>query len=182
MRLLLLAPLILAGCAQLAAPFLPAYRDEAVPIASKADLDLARFAGRWIEVARFPVPFQSACAGAVAQYGPAGPDALSVRNLCLDASGTAIREIAGRAEVIGPGRLAVRLRGVPGAAPLWVLWVDEGYRTAVLGQPDGRAGWILDRKGGADAARIAAALEVLRFNGYDTDRIVFSTASPPSFR
>jgi apolipoprotein D and lipocalin family protein len=102
-----------------------------------------------------------------------------VRNICLDDAGRATRSIAGEAEVTGPGRLAVRLDGVPGAAPLWVLWTDEGYRTAVLGQPDGRAGWILDRSPRSSPDRIAAALEVLDFNGYATEDIRFSEVSGP---
>ena len=51
-----------------------------------------------------------------------------------------------------------------------VLWVDEGFRTASIGTPDGSFGWIIDRaaRGGAD--RIKAAGEILAFNGYDVTR------------
>ncbi|MEH6646311.1 lipocalin family protein [Sulfitobacter sp.] len=53
----------------------------------------------------------------------------------------------------------------------WVLWVDEGFRTAVLGNKTGDFGWIVDRstKGGAD--RIKAAREILDFNGYDVRQL-----------
>jgi apolipoprotein D and lipocalin family protein len=53
----------------------------------------------------------------------------------------------------------------------WVLWVDEGFRTAVLGNPDGTFGWIVDRstRGGAD--RIRAAREILDFNGYNVSQL-----------
>jgi apolipoprotein D and lipocalin family protein len=72
---------------------------------------------------------------------------------------------------VGPGRLSVRLSGVPVAAPYWVLWVDEGYRTAVVGQPNGRAGWILNRDPVIPEDRWIAAREVLDFNGYDLSRL-----------
>ena len=54
---------------------------------------------------------------------------------------------------------------------LWVLWVDEGFRTAVIGNPEGTFAWIIDRsqKGGAD--RITAAREILDFNGYDVSQL-----------
>jgi apolipoprotein D and lipocalin family protein len=52
------------------------------------------------------------------------------------------------------------------AAPYWVLWVDEGYRTAVVGQPNGRAGWVLNREPGDPAGPLDRAREVLDFNGY----------------
>lgn len=160
--------LLIAGCAKVAAPILPTYRDLSVPIASKADFDPVRFAGTWYEVARYPTPVQFGCPRARVDYGlPDTTGALTVRNACVTGSGTIGREIAGRARLIGPGRLDVALDGVPGTAPLWVLWIDEGYRTAVLGQPDGKAGWIINRELSIPADRLTAAREVLAFNGYD---------------
>jgi len=52
-----------------------------------------------------------------------------------------------------------------------VLWVDEGYRTAVVGAPNGRSGWILNRDPQIPADRLAAAREILDFNGYDLSRL-----------
>jgi apolipoprotein D and lipocalin family protein len=47
-----------------------------------------------------------------------------------------------------------------------VLWVDEGFRTAVLGNKVGDFGWIIDRSTTGGAERITAAREILDFNGY----------------
>jgi apolipoprotein D and lipocalin family protein len=150
----------------------PSYRDESVQIASSANFDASRYVGRWYEVARYPNPFQSNCAGAIAEYGPSDtPGTLSVRNTCLDTNGQATTEINGTATDEGLGRLSVRLQGVPVAAPYWVLWIDEGYRTAVVGAPNGRVGWILNRDPDIPADRLAAALEVLDFNGYDLSQL-----------
>ncbi len=174
MRALLLA-LLLAGCSTAAvAPLLTSYRDPDVLIASKADFDATRYAGRWYEVARFPVPFQAGCAGAIAEYSTPENGTITLRNTCLDPSGDALRSITGSAEVTGPGRLTVELAGVPFTAPYWVLWTDTGYRTAVVGQPDGRAGWILNREPTIPTDRLRAAIEVLDFNGYDTTQLIVS--------
>ncbi|MEM8848413.1 MAG: lipocalin family protein [Pseudomonadota bacterium] len=154
------------------APLLPSYRDQTIPIASKADFDPARYAGRWYEIARFPVPFQADCAGAIAEYGAPDRGRISIRNICLDEADQPIRQITGSGTLTGPGRLDVRLEGVPLVAPYWVLWVDEGYRTAVVGQPDGRAGWILNREPEIPADRLRAARSVLDFNGYDTSQLL----------
>ena len=173
MRALILI-LALTGCAAAVAPLLPSYRDPSVTIASKADFDPARFAGLWHEVARYPVPFQTDCPRATAEYTAPGPEGrIRLRNTCRDADGAPLRAITGRAAVTGPGRLRVSLTGVPFDAPLWVLWTDADYRTAVLGQPDGRAGWILNRRPSIPADRMTAAKTVLEFNGYDTTRLVF---------
>ncbi len=48
-----------------------------------------------------------------------------------------------------------------------MLWVDEGYRTAVIGTPDGSFGFVLNRDAAIPADRMEAARRVLDFNGYD---------------
>ncbi len=145
------------------------YRDRSVAISSMAVFDPERYAGTWYEVARFPTPFQSGCTNTSAEYRVVSDTELSVRNSCLRNGTQSV--IEGRAKVSGPGRLKVRLEGVPVAADYWVLWVDEGYRTAVVGTPSGRAGWILNRDPAIPSDRLAAAEEVLRFNGYDVSQL-----------
>lgn len=153
--------LALAACA-------PSYRDTSVGMTSMAVFDPARYAGLWYEVARFPTPFQAGCTHTTARYGQAG-NGLTVKNSCRKDGKRVV--IEGTATISGPGRLKVRLDGVPVAADYWVLWVDEGYRTAVVGVPSGRAGWILNRTPGIPADRLKAAREVLAFNGYDLGQL-----------
>ena len=50
---------------------------------------------------------------------------------------------------------------------LWVIWIDDGYRTAALGSPDSDMAFIVDRKTSGGADRMTAASEVLEFNGYN---------------
>lgn len=168
--LLGLAALLAVSACGLVDAVAPSYRDDSVTIASSANFDASRYLGRWYEVARYPNPFQSDCAGSIAEYS-AGEGNILVRNICLDANGQPTAQIEGTATDEGLGRLSVRLDGVPVAAPYWVLWVDEGYRTAVVGAPNGRVGWILNRDPDIPADRLAAAREVLDFNGYDLTQL-----------
>lgn len=154
----LLLVLTLASCGSV-------YRDRSVGMSSMAVFDPEKYAGVWYEVASFPTPFQAGCEGTKAEYVPLADGRLSVKNTCQKDG--ALSVIEGQAEVVGPGRLSVRLQGVPVAAPYWVLWVDESYRTAVVGVPSGRAGWILNRTPDIPADRLSAAQDVLAFNGYD---------------
>jgi apolipoprotein D and lipocalin family protein len=160
--LFLLLALALAGCGT-------SYRDRDVALSSMAIFDPERYAGRWYEVAAFPVPFQRGCVNTEARYASRPDGTLSVTNTCRKNGATT--RIDGSARITGPGRLSVKLDGVPVAAPYWVLWVDEGYRTAVVGVPSGRAGWILNRTREIPADRLRAAREVLAFNGYDLNRL-----------
>ena len=158
--LLLLA---LGGCAS------PGYRDQSVAIASMAVFDPARFAGIWYEVARFPVPFLDGCSQAQAVYGLREDGGISVRNSCAATDELAVRR--GLAVVNGPGRMAINFEGAPAMSDFWILWIDEGYRTAVVGRPSGNGGWIMNRDRSIPGDRLQAAREVLEFNGYDLSRL-----------
>jgi len=172
-----LAVLALVGCArgfpgEEVGGFFEVYRDRDVPIASKATFVTEDYLGRWYEIARFPVPFEAGCVGVTADYGLLPDGDISVLNTCRNLDGSVKSTIAGRAEIVGPGRLAVSFNTIPfGAAPYWVLWTDEDYVTAVVGTPNGRAGWILNRTPEMRADRLEAARQVLAFNGYDLSRL-----------
>lgn len=169
---------VLAGCAdplpdEEVGGLFEVYRDTTVPIASKALFEPEKYLGTWYEIARFPVPFEAGCAGVTAEYGALPDGAISVLNTCRTLDGAVRSTIAGSAEVVGPGRLAVSFPSVPfGAADYWVLWTDDAYRTAVVGAPNGRSGWILNRTPDISQDRLTAAREVLDFNGYDLERLV----------
>lgn len=157
---LIIVALALTGCAKL--PQVPVFRDTNSPIGSAAVVDWDRMAGPWVEVARFDTAFQRGCGRSTWHIGA------SAVALECPRGGQAVR-VAETAQVTGPGRLRVRLGGAP--LDLWVLWVDEGYRTVALGTPDGTMGWILDRAVASSADRINAAREMLEFNGYDLDAL-----------
>lgn len=162
---LIAAALSLSACAVLA----PSFRDPAAPISSIASFDPERYQGLWYEVASFPAPFQAGCRNTTATYQLIAPGTISVLNAC-DRNG-GVSRIGGTARVIGPGRLSLNLDGVPFDADYWVLWVDEGYRTAVVGTPSGGSGFILNREPAIPEDRLKAAREVLAFNGYDLSEL-----------
>ncbi len=169
-------PLALAVVGFLAGCGFSEYRDQSVQMSSFATLDVERYAGRWYEIARFPVPFQRGCVATTADYEVIAPGTVSVLNTCRDGGLEGpVKQIDGQAEVTGPGRLEVSFDNVPFVrSPYWVLWVDEGYRTAVVGTPSGSAGWILNREPQIPEDRLEAARRILEFNGYDTGQLVMT--------
>lgn len=74
--------------------------------------------------------------------------------------------VPGRYSVTGPGRMARK-----GGPDVWVLWVDDGFRTAAIGTPDGRFGWIMDRSATPAPDRLKAAREILEWQGYDLSQL-----------
>lgn len=152
----------MSGCSAIeqAAPVSQAisYRNQTQPIASKALFEPMRFAGDWRVVAGYPGP--DLCQGGRLSIEVTGAQFTETLR-CPDRSEP--RVLSGKS--VGPGRYQA------GAQTRWVLWTDEGYRTAVIGTPDGSMAWILDRTARIPADRRAAARELLDFNGYDLSRL-----------
>ena len=53
----------------------------------------------------------------------------------------------------------------------WVLDIDEGYETVVVGTPSGFAGWILARDPQISEARLQRGIAALKRNGYDVSQL-----------
>jgi len=147
------ALLALAGCAAKAPVVPPAdmpLRNPTAPLGGTSRFAADRFAGPWETVA---------CIGRCdrqVSYAAAGP--LYLRQ---SASGQ-------RAYRLGaPGIL----RSESGDGTLVVMWVDEGFRTAAVGDAAGTWAAILDRNRVPAPDRFAAAAEILDFNGWDISRL-----------
>lgn len=135
-------------------------RDKNVPMQSIVAFDLNRLQGRWDVVAAFP---QGACIPQDMTFAPNEQNRLAVTARCSEAL------LQGTASLSGPGRFDLVLNGQKDE--YWVLWVDEGYRSAVLGTPSGNVGWILNRTAPMPIDRLNAAREILDWNGYDLSRL-----------
>jgi apolipoprotein D and lipocalin family protein len=146
---------------------LQSYRDREALIGVTSRYDDAQFAGLWYVRAAVgpeqgPLSFRMTTGAAPVMR--LGAHVCSASGVC----GEVAEDLAARR--LGQGRFSVTMPSGE-ARQIWVLWVDEGFRTAVLGNPDGTFGWIVDRstRGGGD--RIAAAREILDFNGYNVSQL-----------
>jgi apolipoprotein D and lipocalin family protein len=153
------AALALAACAAPEPGPAPGLRTAGAWISSASLFDPARFAGQW-KVAESGTP---GCAGATQDWRYDGRGAYALSG--VDCSGAKPRHLSGRAVVTGPGGRITPDAGF-GREPVWVLWVDQDYRVAVLGTPSGRFGMVLARDLPVRSDLAAAAREVLSFNGY----------------
>lgn len=158
--------LSLAACAP-GPQFVPdGYRDQGVPITSSTRFEAARFAGDWRVIESFEqTPREvtiSRLSFTLTRDGVAYRAAAPVSPLAADAE-------RHEAPVYTLGQFGRMSRA--GADPIWVVWVDEDHRTAVLGTPSGRFGMIINRTGSLRSDRLKAAREILAFNGYDLSKI-----------
>ncbi|WP_298857735.1 lipocalin family protein [uncultured Sulfitobacter sp.] len=149
-------------------PLGPSYRDQTSPIGITSRFDAEKFEGVWYVRAGFD-PSLGRMAFRMVDT-PKGP-AMRLGAFVCDPAGVC-GDFAEDLPLtwISRGRYSVRMPDGM-TREFWVLWVDEGFRTAVLGNKTGEFGWIVDRstKGGAD--RMKAAREILDFNGYDVRQL-----------
>ena len=151
--------LFLAACATV--PSGTAYRDTGQPLSVTTRNDTSRLAGNWIVRAATP---DDAGPIAVAFRNGDGADSFAITRRVCAANTCEARRTTYTAPRLGPNRW--RLAAPDAPTEIWVVWVDEGYRTAAFGTPDGSFGWILDRAATGGTDRLRAAREILEFNGY----------------
>lgn len=143
---------------------LQGYRDRSALIGVTSRYDAARFDGLWYVRAQFDPAAPQLSFRLTPGAMRLGAPACDAAGVCSEvAQDLALRRT-------GRGQFSVTMPSGERRA-FWVLWVDEGFRTAVLGNPDGTFGWIVDRSRTGGGDRIAAAREILDFNGYDVGQL-----------
>ncbi|BBT38056.1 lipocalin family protein [Pseudomonas putida] len=168
------AVVVLGGCATSAT-------DPLVP-KTAGNIDLKRYEGKWFELARLPMLFQRDCAQSEAHYNLRPDGTMGVLNRCRMFDGEWLRA-EGSAWPQEPGhndRLWVEFNNwftklVPSVAKgeYWVLYVDERYRTAIVGSPDRKYLWLLSRTQTLPAVERESLLAKARQQGYDTTRLIW---------
>jgi len=128
--------IFLSGCAKI----------PTIPLKTVDHVDLERYSGTWIEIARYENRFETGCAGATAQYA-GKDDYIMVTNRCFDTSGIQSGEVTGRAYALqdsNNSKLEVSFFR-PFYGDYWVLMLGDNYQYSVVGDPNRKYLWILSR-------------------------------------
>jgi apolipoprotein D and lipocalin family protein len=145
------------------------------PVTTVAAVDLGRYAGKWFEIASFPMFFQRNCVGdTTAEYGLKPEGAVSVRNRCRTDSG--FDEAEGTATVV-EGSNNARLKVSffwPFRADYWIIGLDPEYRWAVVGNPNRKYLWLLSRTPRLPQDLLGAALAAATRQGYDLAQLRYT--------
>ena len=157
---ILSAGAIVAGCTPAPTP-VAGYRAADARISSLAAVDAARLSGTWVVVDGYEGAGLGA-PGSVLHVTTAGDD-LVMRARRDDGASQTLRF-----RRIAPGRFEAA--GAPMA--LWLLWADDGYRVAAMGNPDGSIGFVMLKQGARGSGLRQAAREILLWNGYDATGLV----------
>jgi apolipoprotein D and lipocalin family protein len=150
-------------------------------LATVGEVDLARYAGRWFEVARYPNRFQQQCvADTTATYALRDDGNVSVVNRCRtrdgsdEANGVA-RRVDGRTDRLEVSFLPAALRWLPvGWGSYWIIDLAADYRYAVIGEPSRQFLWVLSRTPRLADDDRREILSRLPGHGYEPKRLVDS--------
>lgn len=170
LRVLLLTGLAsaVAGCSWFARPSGP-------PVAVVPRVNLARYAGTWYEIAKYPNRFQEGCVGTTATYTPApGGREIVVENRCregtLDGAEKSIRGTARVVDAETNAKLKVTFFW-PFSGDYWIIGLGEAYEYALVGTPNRRYLWILSRSPEMDETTYARLADLARAQGFDPARL-----------
>ncbi len=127
-------------------------RNPSVPIGAITRFEPAKFDGTW-------------------RVQRTGGGAWALRDFVVTGATSVWSEGPGarNARIIQRATGILRLEYPDGAQrDIWVVWTDPDHHTVALGDPEGRFGFVATRSGKTRADQVAAALQVLDFNGYRT--------------
>lgn len=155
---------LLPGCG--AGPRNAGARNVSQPLTVTTRADLSALSGDWFVRGHFQGAPPPELVTFLPEQNGAPAMALQTETCGLNGECTSEKTLLSL-ETLGPRRA----RDIETGREFWLVWIDEGLRTAAIGTPDGSFGWILDRRPTGGTDRIAAAREVLEFNGYDLSQL-----------
>jgi apolipoprotein D and lipocalin family protein len=134
-------------------------------------IDLARYCGRWYEIASFPQPFQKGCTDSRAEYRLRPDGEVEVLNSCLRDG--KVDTAKGRAWVVDKttnAKLKVSFFW-PFRGDYWIIDLGKDYEYAVVSAPSMKYLWILSRTPQMDEQRYQEIVSRLKERGFDVARL-----------
>ncbi|MBU8542176.1 lipocalin family protein [Roseomonas sp. CGMCC 1.13459] len=146
------------------------------PVATVPQVDLARYAGTWFEIARLPNSFQDGgdrgCTATTATYTPQPDGKVGVVNRCLAHDGTPRIAEGSAYAVEGSGNARLRVSFFwPFYGDYWVIGLDPAYRWAVVGAPGRDYLWILARRPSLAPGDYSEAVGIAAQQGFEVTRL-----------
>lgn len=153
------------------------------PLKTVAGVDLARYQGKWYEIAKYPNRFQNKCAGnTTAEYSVKPNGGLQVVNECRSTDGKTT-SATGEAKVVkGSSNAKLKVRFAPAFLSFlsmvwgdyWVIDLDSEYTYAVIGDPDRKYFWVLSRTPKIDDSTYETILKRAESQGFDRSKVVMT--------
>jgi apolipoprotein D and lipocalin family protein len=138
------------------------------PLEVVEKVELARYAGRWYEIANIPIRAQRGCQCTYAEYGLSEKGYVTVYNRCVTAEGK-VKDIRGKAfPVAGSNNAKLKVQFFwPFRADYQIIALAEDYSYALVGSPNRKYLWILSRESQLSDERYQALLAIASERGFN---------------
>lgn len=137
-------------------------------------VDLARYVGKWYEIAHIPNRFERKCAGnATARYTLRSDGKIGVVRQWQRSNGQ-VEMAKGTAEVENLKEHNTKLKVTffwPFSGDYWILDLSPDYQWALVGEPRRRYLWVLSRQPQMDEGIYQRILNRAKQKGYDVTSI-----------
>lgn len=149
-------------------------KEKSIDVATVKSLDVARYMGRWYEIARYDHRFERGMTHVMADYTLL-PDG-KIRVVNTGVKNGRRKQITGKAKQPDPLRYPGRLEV---SFFLWfysdyyILELGENYRYSVVGSSSADYLWILSRTPQMEKSLLDGILLRLEQRGYDLSRLIF---------
>jgi apolipoprotein D and lipocalin family protein len=135
-------------------------------------VELKRYIGKWYEIAHLPARFQEGCNDTTATYTLSEDGSISVLNECRKDG--KVKQAKGKAKVVDKNSGA-KLKVTffwPFYGDYWIINLGEDYDYAVVGAPNRKYLWILNRTPQMDDKLFSQLIESAKSQGFDVSNLI----------
>jgi apolipoprotein D and lipocalin family protein len=138
-------------------------------------VELKKYLGKWYEIAHLPTRFQKNCTDTTATYTLSEDGNISVLNECRRNS--KVKQAKGKAKVVDKNSGA-KLKVTffwPFYGDYWIIELGKDYDYAVVGTPNRKNLWILNRTPQIDDKLFSQLIESVKSKGFDVSNLIITS-------
>jgi apolipoprotein D and lipocalin family protein len=135
-------------------------------------VELEKYLGKWYEIAHLPARFQEGCSETTAIYTLSKNGTVSVLNECM--KNGKIKRAKGKAKVVDKvtgAKLKVTFFW-PFYGDYWIIKLGDAYDYAVVGTPNRKYLWILNRTLQMDDRLYSQLINFAASKGFEVARLI----------
>jgi apolipoprotein D and lipocalin family protein len=135
-------------------------------------VELEKYLGKWYEIAHLPAKFQEDCNETTATYSLLDDGSISVLNQSI--KNGKMKQAKGKAKVVDKNSNA-KLKVTffwPFYGDYWIIKLGNNYDYAVVGTPNRKYLWILNRTPQMDDKLYSQLIEYAKSKGFDVDNLI----------
>lgn len=142
------------------------------PLKTVGHVELEKYLGKWYEIAKFPQGFEKGCTDVTAEYNLRDDGKIGVLNSCIkDGQPKTSEGVALVDDKESNAKLEVQFQW-PFNGKYWIIVLAPDYSYAVVGHPNRKYLWILNRKPVMDSMTYNHLVLIAASRGFDIRKLV----------